>query len=175
MGNDDPKRLNPLRVEGGGNRDINLELEEHEAELFRSLLIEMRTLLEADLVGDPIKERLFPRAYENDDDEEKYKSLIGMDLEKAKRENVRQTREMLGDYGPVTISLDRDKVEGWLRLLTDLRLAIGTRLEVTENDMADEIDPADPEAAARSVLHWLGWIQESLLERATIEPGGETK
>ena len=164
-----------MRVEGGGSRDINLELEEHEAELFRSLLIEMSTLLEADLTGDAIKQRLFPRAYEDDEDEEKYKSLIGMDLEKAKRDNVRETREMLGDFGPVSISLDRDKVEGWLRLLTDLRLAIGTRLEVNEDDMAAEIDPTDPDAAARSVLHWLGWIQESLLERATIETEGDAR
>jgi hypothetical protein len=164
-----------LRVEGGGDRDIHLELEEHEAELFRSLLIEMSTLLEAGLVDDPIKNRLFPRAYEDDDDEAKYKSLIGLDLEKAKRENVKKTREMLGDIGPVDVSLDRAAVEGWLRLLTDLRLAIGTRLEVTEDDMAAEVDPTAPEGAALSVLHWLGWIQESLLERATIEVGGDAK
>lgn len=164
-----------MRVEGGGDRDIHLELEEHEAELFRSLLIEMSTLLEAGLVDDPIKNRLFPRAYEDDDNEAKYKSLIGLDLEQTKRDNVKQMREMLGEIGPVDLSLDRAKVEGWLRLLTDLRLAIGTRLEVTEEDMASEVDPEAPEAAAFSVLHWLGWIQESLLERATIEAGGDTK
>lgn len=163
-----------MRVEGGGDRDIHLELEEHEAELFRSLLIEMATLLEATLVDDPIKNRLFPRAYEDDDDEAKYKSLIGLDLEKSKRENVRQTREMLGEFGPIDVTLDANQTEGWLRLLTDLRLAIGTRLEVTEADMAAEIDPSTPEAPALSVLHWLGWIQESMLERVTSTTGGET-
>jgi hypothetical protein len=52
-------------------------------------------------------------------------------------------------------------------LLTDLRLAIGTRLDVTEEKMSDDIDPDDPEAAALSVLHWLGWVQGTILEAIT--------
>ena len=164
-----------MRVQGGGDRDIHLELEEHEAELFRSLLIEMSTLLEATLTDDSIKERLFPRAYEDDEDEAKYKSLIGLDLEKTKRDTVKKTREMLGEYGAVDLMLDADQTEGWLRLLTDLRLAIGTRLDVTEEDMASEIDPSTPEAAAFSVLHWLGWVQESILERVTATAGGDAQ
>jgi hypothetical protein len=54
----------------------------------------------------------------------------------------------------------------WLRTINDIRLTIGTRLEVDETKMAAELDERDPEAPALAVLHWLGWLQESFLESA---------
>jgi hypothetical protein len=154
-----------MRIEDAGGGEIRLEMEEHEAELFRSLLIEMQTFLEVGHEKDPVTERLFPKAYEGNGDEEKYRDMTGDDLHNAKRETVRQARDMLGDLGAVNVTLRSDHIDAWLMLLTDLRLAIGTRLEVTEDTMAAEIDPDSPDAAALSVLHWLGWIQESILER----------
>ena len=47
--------------------------------------------------------------------------------------------------------------------LTDLRLALGTRLGVDEERMGAAVDPAGPDAAAMTVLHWLGWVQEGIL------------
>jgi hypothetical protein len=38
---------------------------------------------------------------------------------------------------------------------------------VTEEKMSGDIDPDDPEAAALSVLHWLGWVQGTILEAIT--------
>jgi hypothetical protein len=154
-----------MRIEDAGGGEIRLEMEEHEAELFRSLLIEMQTFLEVAHEADPVTERLFPKAYEGNGDEAKYREMTETDLHAAKRETVREARDMLGELGAVNVTLRSEQIEAWLRLLTDLRLAIGTRLEVTEDTMAAEIDPNSPDAAALSVLHWLGWIQESILER----------
>jgi hypothetical protein len=63
--------------------------------------------------------------------------------------------------------LDEEEVDRLLALLTDIRLAIGTRLDVTEERMAAELDRDDPDAAALSVLHWLGWLQESVIAAIT--------
>jgi hypothetical protein len=44
-----------------------------------------------------------------------------------------------------------------------MRLAIGARLEVTEEKMNQAMDANGPDAPAWAVLHWLGWLQESIL------------
>jgi hypothetical protein len=126
----------------------------------------MQMLLEADIPeGDAVKQRLFPRAYEADDNEETFRDLVSTDLEKVKLEAVKEVRDALGTDAAPVIQLSPDDVGTWLRLLTDLRLAIGVRLDVTEETMSEEIDPDDPNASAFAVLHWLGWLQGSILER----------
>ncbi len=60
------------------------------------------------------------------------------------------------------LALDRDQVDAWLGTLNDLRLVLGTRLEVTE-DTPLELPDDDPRAQALLVYGWLGWLQESLL------------
>ena len=143
-----------------------MELDDAEASLLRSLIAEMQMLLEADIPdSDAIKTRLFPRAYENDENEKNFRELTASDLAGAKLDSLRQVRDAIGERGAVRVDLGPDDVGGWLRLLTDLRLAIGVRLDVTEDLMSSDIDPDDPNAPAMSVLHWLGWVQGSILER----------
>ena len=155
-----------MKVKGGRGGSVRLKLEEGEAGLLRQLLGEMQILLEADIPsGDPVTERLFPRAYEDEEQEDAFRDLIGDDLSTAKLETLRTVRETVGEEGPVDVGLVPDAVEAWLRLLTDLRLAIGVRLNVTEETMETAVDPDDPNAPAISVLHWLGWVQGSILER----------
>ena len=149
-----------------------LELEDHEAGLLRNLLDEMGTLLEVRIEADPVTHRLFPRAYEDPDQESAYRELVGDELIDDKQRAVRAARSALGDDGGVSLELEADDVATWLRLLTDLRLAIGTRLEVDEARMSSKVDAGDPDAPALSVLHWLGWLQESLIERAIPAGGG---
>lgn len=143
---------------------IRVQLEEHEADLLRQLLGEMATLLEVDIRDDPVNKRLFPDAYESKEDSESYRELVGDELRTAKVDTVKKVLQTLGEQGPVDTTIPKEDVGDWLTVLTDIRLAIGTRNEVTEEKMAEELDPDDPEAAAMLVLHWLGWLQESLLE-----------
>jgi len=53
--------------------------------------------------------------------------------------------------------------------LNDARLALGTRLDVTEDLDHDlrQYDPEDPYTQALAVYLWLGWAQELLLEAIT--------
>ena len=154
--------------------EIRLELEEYEADLLRQLFDEMRTLLEADIPpSDAVLRRLFPDAFEDEEQASAYRELIGDELHDRKTAALRSARDVVGIGGAVNASLGDEQVDQWLALLTDIRLAIGTRLDVTEERMAAELDPADPDAAALSVLHWLGWLQESML--AAIDDGQENE
>jgi Domain of unknown function (DUF2017) len=60
------------------------------------------------------------------------------------------------------VRLSDDQAQAWLSALNDVRLALGTVLEVTE-DMPDELPPDDPRAPHLGVYHWLTWVQESLI------------
>lgn len=61
------------------------------------------------------------------------------------------------------VRLSDEQAQAWLSALNDVRLALGTALEVTE-DMPDELSPEDPRAAHLAVYHWLTWVQESLIQ-----------
>jgi len=64
------------------------------------------------------------------------------------------------------VRLTPEQAASWLSALNDVRLALGTALEVTE-DMPDELPPDDPRASHLPVYHWLTWVQESLIQAVT--------
>ena len=60
--------------------------------------------------------------------------------------------------------LSGEEAEAWLRALNDLRLVLGTRLDVQEGSLLDGIDSDDPDAAGLAVYAYLSWLQEQLVE-----------
>ena len=142
---------------------LTVTLEPEETTLLKRLLDELEQVLSAPTPG-PLEDRLFPAAYDTSEEQDAYEELVGDQLRNDKLKFVRAARSALGRDSVV---LDSEAIEPCLVVLTDLRLAIGTRLDVTEEMMAAELDPEDPNAPALSVLHWLGWMQESLLSHLT--------
>ena len=142
---------------------ILLTLEEQEVQLLRGLVEEVRELIEAS-GGDPVRRRLFPSAYQDEDEEAAFEELVGRELRAGKLSALDEIDKALGGHDGSTIELSPREADTWLRALNDIRLAIGTRLDVTEEKMSQDIDPDDPETAGLAVLHWLGWLQESLLD-----------
>ena len=142
---------------------LRVRLEAHERELLLELLDEMQTLLDEPRPTDSVAQRLFPDAYDDEKDAAAFHELVGNELRDGKLHAVRTMKERLKGRGATETSVPEDEVQAWLTGLTDLRLAIGTRLDVTEEMMGADIDPEGPEGAALSVLHWLGWLQESIL------------
>ena len=63
-------------------------------------------------------------------------------------------------------SLDEEQLGTWLRTFNDLRLVLGTRLDVSEDDTGP-IDPDDPEAPAQAAYEYLGWLLESTVSALT--------
>ncbi|MET1075828.1 MAG: DUF2017 domain-containing protein [Umezawaea sp.] len=61
------------------------------------------------------------------------------------------------------VRLRPEQAEAWLASINDVRLALGTALDVNE-DMPDELPPDDPRSPHLGVYHWLTWVQETLIE-----------
>lgn len=61
------------------------------------------------------------------------------------------------------VKLTFEQADAWLNAVNDVRLALGTALEVTE-DMPDELPEEDSRAPHLGVYHWLTWVQESLVQ-----------
>lgn len=127
----------------------------------------------AELVGMPAGEvaapddlalaRLLPDAYGDDEQAAReFRRFTDGDLRRTKRAAARTVLSTLPD-GKGTVVLDRDQADAWLTCLNDLRLVLGTRLEVTEETDLSQVDADDPAAHAYAVYGWLAWLQESLL------------
>ncbi len=114
---------------------------------------------------DPALARLLPDAYGDDDAAAtEFRRYTEADLRAGKRAHA---TVVLAGLAPLAGSggrlvLDRDEADAWLGCLNDLRLVLGTRLEITEETELDLSDD-DPRAQALQVYGWLGWLQESLL------------
>ncbi|WP_298180154.1 DUF2017 domain-containing protein [Saccharomonospora sp.] len=61
------------------------------------------------------------------------------------------------------VRLTFEQADAWLSALNDVRLALGTALDVTE-DMPDELPADDPRASHLGVYHWLTWVQDTLVQ-----------
>jgi hypothetical protein len=143
------------RGDGGG---VELRLSRDERSLLAGLAAELRALLDG-APGDPTLRRLFPPAYDDEDDERAYRDLMGGELLDGRRAAL----ELIAD----TVDRDRlsaEEADTWLRALNDLRLVLGTRLDVQEETFATEPDLSDPRGHALAVYAYLSWIQEQLIE-----------
>ncbi len=113
---------------------------------------------------DPALQRLLPSAYGDDDPEasREFRRYTDADLRAGKRAHAGTVLATLPAGGGRMV-LDRDQCDGWLGCLNDLRLVLGTRLEVTEDLDTSDLDDDDPRRQALEVYAWLGWLQESLI------------
>jgi hypothetical protein len=139
---------------------FKLALGAEEREVLRSLPGQLTELL-ADGT-DPSLHRLFPPAYheaEHAEQEVEYQRLMHDDLA---RRHVEALEVMTSTVD--ADELDEDQLNGWLRGLNELRLVIGTRLDVSEETFDDELDPSHPDAPALALYAYLGWLQEHVVE-----------
>jgi len=143
------------RGEGGG---VELRLSSDERSLLAGLVEELRALLEG-APGDPSLRRLFPPAYEEEDEERAYRDLMGGELLDGRRSALDVVAQTLDRE-----RLSPDEADAWLRALNDLRLALGTRLDVKEDTFGEELRRDDPRAPALAVYGYLSWMQEQLIE-----------
>ncbi|MGH2735156.1 MAG: DUF2017 family protein [Actinomycetota bacterium] len=165
-----------MEVSPSGERGATIRLDDQEAAMMRDLADQLRDIVKGDDASDPVVGRFYPPAHEVPEEDRKYRDLVGSELKNGKARALESVQLSLGDSGPVTVSLGEDEIDPWLTTLTDMRLAIGTRMDVTEEKMNEQLDPNDPDAAPLSVLHWLGWIQQSLIEASSgIVPPEEAR
>lgn len=125
---------------------------------------------------DPVLRRLFPNAYRGDEEAAgEFRRFTEGALRDGKARAAATVIDVLEEAGlppepteediTIDVELDQETALVWMRSFTDLRLALGTRLEVEEGDedywysLPDE----DPRAQAHHIYEWLGFLQETLV------------
>jgi Domain of unknown function (DUF2017) len=120
---------------------------------------------------DPVLSRLLPDFHKLDPDNPTKEDLDSAGALRSLHE-PELVEAKVGVAGVVMQTLPRDggdvrltveQADAWLSALNDVRLALGTALDVTE-DMPDELPDDDPRAPHLGVYHWLTWVQESLVQ-----------
>lgn len=64
------------------------------------------------------------------------------------------------------VELTAEEADGWLSALNDVRLALGTALDVVD-DMPEDLPDDDLRREHLGVYQWLTWVQDSLVEAMT--------
>ncbi|MGW7254891.1 DUF2017 domain-containing protein [Streptomyces sp. NPDC054834] len=140
--------------------------------------------------ADPVLRRLFPDAYcdpeqapasPGDAEEQRahsaeFRRFTENDLRAGKRESalsVIRSLDALGAAGEdeAVLSLSPEESRQWLGALNDLRLAIGARLEIADEDDTDvlyRLSDEDPRKPMVMAYLWLGGLQETLV--STLMP-----
>lgn len=120
---------------------------------------------------DPVLSRLLPDFHKLDDD---HPSREAQDSVAALR-SIHEPELLDHKLGVATVVLETlapgggevklslEQADAWLSAINDVRLALGTALDVSE-DMPDDLPEDDPNSAHLGVYHWLTYLQESLVQ-----------
>jgi hypothetical protein len=149
------------RVRRTRKGDFEVRLPDAEREVLVTLVASLRAALDGDVRAEPALRRLFPPAYADAADEEaetQYQAMVHDELLASRRAAL--------DLLEATASRDRlDEAEllAWMTALNQLRLVLGTRLDVSE-DEEPLPDPGDPLAPLAAIYHYLGVLLEAVID-----------
>ena len=124
---------------------------------------------EPEVSEDPVLNRLFPSAYPDDPaSSSDFRRYTERDLrtQKVAEAQVVLNRLEATALGAHDLKIPRDEVEAWLRTLTSVRLAVATRLGITDTETAErlaDLPEEDPRSFLVSVYDWLGFAQETMV------------
>ena len=155
--------MRPFRRKGD---ELLARLEPAEARILALLLDQLEQLLTADtedVAGDPVLDRLLPAGHRSDPElAADYRELTESSLRAGKADDLATVRAGLPLDGG-TVRLDPEEAGAWLRTSNDLRLALGTRLDIQEDTEPPE-DLASEEGQQLAVYYWLTGLQGSLVD-----------
>jgi hypothetical protein len=154
--------LSPLferRLVKRSGKGFDVKLPAEERQMLSSVLPQLKAALQGDATADPAFKRLFPVAYAQDAElEAEYRAMVGDELT-TKR--IAQVDLVLSTVRETHLS--EDELFAWIGAVNDLRLVLGTRLDVSEEtDLA--VEPSHPDAAAYGLYAYLGWLLELLVD-----------
>jgi hypothetical protein len=152
------------RNQDGG---IRISMSREAAEVLRDLPTRMRAVLERpDFASGPAS-RLFPKAYEDPEKEAEFQRLLGDDLRHRKLQSVATFENSLGKWKArgrkIEIQVDASAFDLWLGFVNDMRLVLGAALDIQNDEWGRSFDPTHPRASEFELLHYLSWLEESLL------------
>ncbi len=175
-----------VRVERGRSGGVEITLGDLDLHLLTQVVSEVLALLDegaealpddplAAAVGigsatraptDPALARLLPDAYPEDPEASaEFRRYTETGLRDRKRTAARTLLATLGEPDEAVV-LDPAQAQAWLTALNDVRLALGTRIGVTEEleELLDTLDEDDPALYAFAVYDYLTGLQESLVQ-----------
>ena len=153
----------PIRRTGKG---VAVDLGPDERALLQMLTTELRHVIAND-ADDPGLRRLFPTAYVNDPDRDaEYQILARHELIDARLSAIDTMQATVG-----AAVLSDDELRAWMTTVNQLRLVLGTRLEISEDD-PDELDepgdPDDPEFQQRLIYHGLTGVLALIIDASLV-------
>jgi hypothetical protein len=109
---------------------------------------------------DPALARLFPDGYSDDEHASAdFRRFTEQDLRAQKMQVLATVNETLNEWSGKA-SLTKDQALDWLRALNDLRLVLGTRLEIQDLDDRDH----DSDEPGMQLYNYLTYLQGTLLD-----------
>lgn len=160
-----------------------MSLAAEEAQLLRLMTSDVRALLGTDsakpadpleaITGisesaepptDPALARLLPDGYRDDEEAAaEFRRFTQSDIRESKNAAIDAMLESLPTDGG-RIRLGDEEAAAWIGALNDIRLVLGTRLDVTEDiEPFGGLPPDDSAAAPYAVYHWLTGLQDDLV------------
>jgi hypothetical protein len=138
-----------------------------EAHLLEQLLTDLADVLAPDALppADPVRQRLYPAGYDDEAAAAAYRELTeaGLHQDRAARlETCRAELRKARSLVRTDLVLAPDSADRWIRVLNDLRLTLGTRLDIAEDDDY-ALDEDDPDVQDRARYVWLTALQDLLV------------
>ena len=132
-----------------------LDLDDGFRTILRDLMEQFMQLMEDP--DSPVLHRLFPPAYSDPAHvayQDEYRRLMQEDLVERRRAECRVVIES-AEAGELT----EEQLMAWSRAMNGVRLALGTYLDVSEDD-----PPRQPKTTEESAYHWLSFMLEETIE-----------
>jgi hypothetical protein len=145
-----------VRIRRTAGGELRLQLPEEERMLLRGVAVSTRERLRDD---DPALRRLFPPAYDEAELEREYQDLTRNQLTTGREQALELLEATVDSAGQ-----SPEEADAWLRALNDVRLVLGTELDVTEDLDWEAVGPDHPRVAELSLYAYISWIQEQLVE-----------
>lgn len=151
------KHKGPIRPLGKGEYSMHLELSDKEALI--GLLDQLRDSLMNGSTDENLK-RLFPTAYHQDPKhDEEYQRLMRDDLLASRLQSLGTATSVLSrESVDDTTVLTAQELDEFARSINNLRLVIGTVLDIDESDIDVDLDEDDPNDQRLVLYGYLGWL-----------------
>jgi len=147
----------PFKPQKDGTFTIGLG--EHEREVLHELAEQLAGQISGG-TDDGSMFRLFPPGYSEDLGRQvEYDRLMRDDLQERHLSALRVLQETVGQQ-----AIDEMQLNAWVMALNQLRLVLGTRLDVTEETTEDDIAEDSPAAGAFALYGYLGYLQDAAVE-----------
>lgn len=110
---------------------------------------------------DPAADRLDQAPYPDDPEASaEFRRLMDGEMAQSRAAD-RSAFSLTVEQAPHGVTLSAGESEAWLRVLGDTRLVLASRMGIADDEWEDQLAEDDPSVA---LLHYLGWLQQSLAE-----------